>query len=190
VLLDEPFSGLDAGLRVSLRADVKRVLNALGATVVLVTHDQTEALSLADEVAVMRGGQLVQRSDPSTLYWQPADLDVARFLGEANVLPAHITGGGATCSLGTLPVRNPARFSGDEGLVLIRPEQIVFGAADGAPAEVISMVFLGHSVLIGLVLDSDARREPLMSLCPGQAAPTRGSRVRVSVSGSVTAYPA
>jgi len=189
VLLDEPFSGLDAGLRVSLRADVKRALSALGATVVLVTHDQTEALSLADEVAVMRDGQLVQRCDPATLYWEPADLDVARFLGEANVLPARVDGQCARCALGTVPVRNAGGVAAEQVQVLIRPEQIVFGALDGVAAEVISAVFLGHSVLVGLVLEADARRAPLMSLCPGQDAPAPGARVRVGVSGSVTAYP-
>jgi iron(III) transport system ATP-binding protein len=189
VLLDEPFSGLDAGLRSSLRADVKRVLAALGSTVVLVTHDQTEALSLADEVAVMRDGQLVQRCDPLTLYWEPTDLDVARFLGEANVLPAVRDGASARCALGTLPVRNAARIAGDQVQVLIRPEQIVCGTLDGVPAEVVSVVFLGQAVLISLALDGILPRTALLSLAPGHDVPAPGAHVRLGVSGSVTAYP-
>src|SRR5918997_4192097 len=80
VLLDEPFSALDTGLRAALREDVRRALHATGATAVLVTHDQQEALSTADVVAVLQAGIIVQAGTPAELYNAPADLDVATFL--------------------------------------------------------------------------------------------------------------
>src|SRR5918999_1888469 len=102
VLLDEPFSSLDASLREETRQAVADALTAAGATAVLVTHDQAEALSMADQVAVLRGGRLVQLTDPRTLYRRPGDLDVATFVGEAVVLDADIRDGRASCALGSL----------------------------------------------------------------------------------------
>ncbi len=87
VLLDEPFSGLDASLRAETREAVLHALAARGTTAVLVTHDQAEALSIGREVAVLRDGRLIQTASPTVLYRTPADLDVARFVGEAVVLP-------------------------------------------------------------------------------------------------------
>ncbi|WP_324273451.1 ABC transporter ATP-binding protein [Blastococcus brunescens] len=103
VLLDEPFSSLDAGLREETRQAVSAALAATGATAVLVTHDQAEALSMADQVAVLRSGRLVQLTDPRTLYRSPSDLDVATFVGEAVVLDADVRGGTAHCALGAVP---------------------------------------------------------------------------------------
>ena len=122
VLLDEPFSSLDAGLRESTRRAVADALAAAEATAVLVTHDQAEALSLADQVAVMRHGRLVQLAAPETVYRSPSDAGVAGFVGEAVLLPASVSDGYATCELGSLAVRGavsgPAR-------ILLRPEQLV-----------------------------------------------------------------
>ena len=109
VLLDEPFSSLDAALREETRAAVAAALAAAGATTVLVTHDQAEALSMADQVAVMRGGRLVQLTDPRTLYRQPRDLDVATFVGEAVVLDADVRDGRAHCVAGR---RSPLERAG------------------------------------------------------------------------------
>ena len=93
VLLDEPFSALDAALRAELRRDVREALRADGATAVLVTHDQGEALSMADQVAVMRDGRIVQSGPPADVYRHPADPWVAAFVGEAVLLPAAVDGG-------------------------------------------------------------------------------------------------
>ena len=111
VLLDEPFSSLDASLRASTGRAVVRALRAAEATAVLVTHDQDEALSLADQVAVMRAGRLVQAATPLDLYRSPVDPDVARFVGGATILPATVRDGVATCVLGDLRVggRLPGR---------------------------------------------------------------------------------
>ena len=121
VLLDEPFSSLDASLREETRQAVADALTAAGATAVLVTHDQAEALSMADQVAVLRDGRLVQLTDPQTLYRSPQDLDVATFVGEAVVLGADLREGTAHCALGTVPVDGP--HADGPARVLLRPEQ-------------------------------------------------------------------
>ncbi|GLX01228.1 ABC transporter ATP-binding protein [Microtetraspora sp. NBRC 16547] len=108
VLLDEPFSSLDAGLREGTRRAVAQALRRTQATAVLVTHDQSEALSLADQVAVMRQGRLVQLDSPATVYGYPCDAGVAEFVGEAVLLSAVLRDGRAECALGSLAVREPA----------------------------------------------------------------------------------
>jgi len=128
MLLDEPFSALDAGLRVATRRAVAKVLNAAGVTTILVTHDQAEALSFADQVAIMRGGKLAQIGNPFVVYTRPADRATAEFLGDAVILDAWMEGSLATCSLGGIPVRRPPA----QGKVqlMLRPEQIRI-ASDG-----------------------------------------------------------
>lgn len=139
ILLDEPFSALDAGLREKTRKAVQKVLRSTGTTALLVTHDQDEALSFADQVAVLTEGRLRQAGDPQRIYSQPADLQTAQFLGEAVVLDATVTDGVARCALGEIPLRNSVNNGTTQ--VLLRPEQIAL-----APT--------GQGVL-GVVLDSD-----------------------------------
>lgn len=91
ILLDEPFSALDAGLRVEVREQVRDVLKSLGTTAVLVTHDQSEALSMADDVAIMRSGRVVQFGAPSEVYTHPSDAEIAGFLGDAVLVPGAVT---------------------------------------------------------------------------------------------------
>ena len=126
VLLDEPFGSLDAGLRAAIRADVRRLLRAAGATAILVTHDQDEALSTADQVAVLRDGMIVQSAAPDELYNRPADPEVAQFIGEANLIDGILADGSVDTVLGPLQVRADARCGLDSGpvTVLVRPEQI------------------------------------------------------------------
>src|SRR5208282_1547338 len=90
VLLDEPFSSLDATLRVGLGRDVIRVLKETNTTAVLVTHDQDEAMALADQIAVLRNGRVIACADPRSLYYDPPDLDIAASIGEANIVPGRI----------------------------------------------------------------------------------------------------
>jgi iron(III) transport system ATP-binding protein len=189
VLLDEPFAGLDPALRGSLRGDVKRALDAFGATTLLVTHDQAEALSLADEVGVLRGGRLVQTAPPRTVYWEPADVDVARFVGDANLLPAVVCGRWVRCALGCLEVRNPGTVPDGPATVLVRPEQILGDAEAGCPARVLDVAFLGHEAHASLAL-VDGSSGPLLSRMPSYAAPARGALVSVDVREPVTVYPA
>src|ERR687886_2135759 len=152
VLLDEPFSSLDAALREETRQAVADALRAAGATAVLVTHDQAEALSMADQVAVLRGGRLVQLTDPRTLYRPPRDLDVATFVGEAVVLDAEVSAGRARCALGVLDLDDPAEDG--PARILLRPEQLRLGApAAGLPGgRVRSVDFYGHDARVWLEL--------------------------------------
>ncbi|GGS58195.1 iron ABC transporter ATP-binding protein [Planobispora rosea] len=135
VLLDEPFNALDRSLRVSVRDEVRAALKRAGATAVLVTHDQEEALSMADAVAVMREGRIVQEGTPASIYAAPCDLGVATFVGEAVVLPAVLSASHGrdtvSCELGDLlPRRDGVPGAGNRtggagnGTV---------GAADGRP---------------------------------------------------------
>ena len=124
VLLDEPFSALDASLRIETRQAVAAILQAAGATALLVTHDQSEALSMGREVAVLRDGVLAQVAPPEDLYRQPADAALAQFVGEAALLPGVIAAGFATCALGRLELARAAPDGPAD--VMVRPEQIQF----------------------------------------------------------------
>jgi iron(III) transport system ATP-binding protein len=127
VLLDEPFSSLDAGLRASVRNDVRDVLHEAGTTAVLVTHDQDEALSLADLVAVIRHGRIAQVGTPAALYGQPADPELARFFGDINLVGGVVAHGSASTTFGLLPLAGGADRDLPDGqrvTVMVRPEQI------------------------------------------------------------------
>ena len=190
VLLDEPFSSLDAALREETRAAVSRALTASGATTVLVTHDQAEALSMADQVAVLRGGRLVQLTDPRTLYRRPGDLDVAAFVGEAVVLDAELRDGLAHCLLGALPYEQTAGDAVAEGpaRVLLRPEQLrlsVPGPA-AAVARVRSVDFYGHDSRVWLDLVGGPT---VTARLDGADLPSAGDDVCITVRGTALAFP-
>ena len=181
VLLDEPFSALDAALRVETRSAVAASLTASGATAVLVTHDQAEALSLGQQVGVLRRGMLVQMDTPETLYRQPADLELARFVGEAVVLRGEASGDRVTCCLGTLPLRTAAQGAVE---VLIRPEQLRLGR-DGRLAWVEAVQFHGPDASVTMRL---ADGTLMAARVPGHAVPTVGEQVPVIVEGKVLAF--
>ena len=187
VLLDEPFSSLDAALRESTRRAVAAALAAAGATAVLVTHDQAEALSLADQVAVMRQGRLVQLAAPETVYRSPSDAGVAGFVGEAVLLPGAVTGGLASCALGSVPVRGAA-----DGPVriLLRPEQVVIGTAGaaGVPARVRDVSYFGHDAAVRLELEPGGTE--VLARVAGHDRPLPGALVHLTVTGDALAYPA
>jgi len=195
VLLDEPFSALDTGLRAALREDVRAAVRAAGATAVLVTHDQQEALSMADLVAVLRDGRVVQAAPPAELYGAPRDLGVATFVGEAVVLPAVIEDGRAQTALGLLAVRDavPARGLGVgslAGTVVVRPEQVVIGAPTiGVLARVGPTVFYGHDALVHLALASGGRTPEVFARTQGPAQVAEGEQVGLTVQGEVSFYP-
>ena len=115
VLLDEPFASLDAHLRASVRADVQQLLKESGTTTVLVTHDQDEALSTADRVAVLRDGTIAQCAAPQELYCRPVDADMARFVGEANLIPGVLHGSSVQTLLGLLAVTGADPAGGGAG---------------------------------------------------------------------------
>jgi iron(III) transport system ATP-binding protein len=177
VLLDEPFSSLDASLRVSTGRAVSHALRVTGTTAVLVTHDQDEALSLADQVAVMRQGRLVQADRPRDLYRTPADADVARFVGGAAILPATVAAGIARCALGEAPVHGSV--ADGEVEVVVRPEQVTIRPGRGARVGDVS--FYGHDAAVRLELLPDG--PSLVARVPGLAAPDPGTEVGVGVAG-------
>jgi iron(III) transport system ATP-binding protein len=195
VLLDEPFSGLDAALRADTREAVLHALREEGATAVLVTHDQAEALSMGREVAVLREGRLAQRATPGTLYRAPIDADVARFVGEANLLPGDGDAAGVECALGRLAVAGP----GHEGPVevLIRPEQIrmspVHGldatSAQAIPASVLDHVYYGADTVVTLSV-GDPARTVVKARTSDQRSPAPGEAVSLAVAGPVVVFPA
>ena len=185
VLLDEPFSALDAGLRAQIRAEVRASLRAAGASAVLVTHDQQEALSVADLVAVVRDGRVVQAADPWSVYAQPADLGVATFVGETMVLRGQVTAGVVTSPLGQHPTG--AAVDG-EVAVVVRPEQLEVGPTDlpCVDAVVSHREFYGHDALLRLELAGGATAT---ARTPGHPLPDIGARVRVGVRGPVVVFP-
>ena len=188
VLLDEPFSALDAALRASVRADVRAALHAAGATAVLVTHDQEEALSTADVVAVMRDGVVVQAGSPQDVYRAPLDVGVARFVGEAVVVPATVRDGVAWTPLGHLPLSEPAPDG--RGTVVLRPEQVHLVAEhEGLSARVVDTSFYGHdaSVRLDVVCPGDVH---LPVSCRTQGDLPSGDTVGVRIVGPVIWFPA
>ena len=154
VLLDEPFSNLDAGLRDRLRQQVSEILRTANVTALFVTHDQEEAMSIAERVAVMRDGRVEQTGTPEEVYLRPSSRWMARFLGDVEVLPGEARAGHARCELGSLPASPDLDGAVD---VLVRPESVaigVSGPASAASAEVVTRRFFGHDQLVALRLSS------------------------------------
>jgi iron(III) transport system ATP-binding protein len=191
ILLDEPFSALDAGLRAELRQDVRAALRADRATAVLVTHDQSEALSLADHVVVMRGGSAVQSGTPADIYSGPADPWVARFVGDAMLLPGTASAGHAHTVAGRAPLVNHSEITGERPVtVLIRPEQLRLTPArpetpDSITAQVTRIEFHGHDSLTTVRL-SDGTELLSRQLSDGYA--ELGSTVTLRIHGLVRAW--
>jgi iron(III) transport system ATP-binding protein len=142
ILLDEPFSSLDANLRASTRLEVRRILEAFGATALLVTHDQEEAMSFADRVIVMRDGHIEQDGTPESVYGQPRTAFVANFLGRTNLIPARASGSVASSVLGVIALKTP-----ENGPVMlsVRPESLKLGDS-GLAAAVVAREFKGHDL--------------------------------------------
>lgn len=150
MLLDEPFSNLDANLRLQVREDVRQILSEAGVTTVLVTHDQEEAFSLADEVGVMLDGSLQQIASPRDVYQFPMTRRVAQFVGDANFLHGEADGHTAMCGLGRIPLQNSVSGSVE---ILIRPENFsvepLQELQDGN-GTVEQVVYLGYDQLLHL----------------------------------------
>jgi len=185
ILLDEPFSNLDAGLRARVRAEVGEILHAAKTTAIFVTHDQEEALSLVDRVAVMLNGNVKQVASPQELYTNPASRSVAEFIGEANFLPGIGKGDTIECELGVLAARKQIRGPVD---ILLRPENIeLVGAQPGLPAaRVKHSLFFGHDQLITVQLPTGT----FLSARVGPSdAYVSDLPLQVEVRSAVVAYP-
>jgi iron(III) transport system ATP-binding protein len=180
ILLDEPFSALDATLRAQLRLEVREILRAAGATAVAVTHDQAEALEIADRIAVMRAGRIEQVSTPDELYLRPVNRFVAGFVGEANLLPGVVRHGRVQTIAGSFRPPPGALPDGERAEVLLRPEQLhmlpvdrLREAPDAATVlRVVRRVFHGsevHHVLRGATgLEIEAATPSSATLAVGQ----------------------
>ena len=196
VMLDEPFSSLDAALRLETRQAVADALAAAGATAVLVTHDQSEALSLGHEVAVLWNGKLIQTATPETLYRRPVSRELASFVGEAVLLPGIASSDIARCALGELKLSAPVADGPID--VMVRPEQIHVlhaydPARDGVPtfdAVVREVTFNGQDASVVLqLLDDDAVNANANSNANGNAAPLNGTAIRARVPGYRSPQP-
>ena len=144
LLLDEPWSNIDPLLRSSMRDELAEVLRASGATVVLVTHDREEAFSLADRIAVMREGRVVQAASPEELYRAPVDRWTANFVGAANLVRGRLEGDLVETLVGRFETFG--RNGSDDVDVLIRPEQLELTPDPEGPGEVVAREFRGHDV--------------------------------------------
>jgi iron(III) transport system ATP-binding protein len=203
LLLDEPFSSLDASLRTRVREEVHALLREQGVTTVLVTHDQEEALSLADTVAVLRDGKIIQQGEPSELYERPVDEQLARFLGAINLIDARFEHGTAFTALGALALRN-RQTAGEArtGVVMVRSEQLEVrvreensreeDGASGLEGRVEQCRYYGHDALLHIRPEqpSDPSQpggsEPLLARVHGEQALPVGTRVTVLARGPVT----
>jgi iron(III) transport system ATP-binding protein len=190
VLLDEPFSSLDAALRASVRNDVLGVLQRAGTTSVLVTHDQDEALSMADQVAVLRQGVIAQVDTPAGLYGEPGDAELARFLGESNLLEGDVGDGIATTSLGRLACSWTGTGGGGRARVLVRPEQIELGEpTEGTMSgTVASYEYYGHDAVVRVHPEVEGLPDLVVRVSGGSPLVT-GTKVGLSVRGWVVAWP-
>lgn len=183
VLLDEPFSNLDAALRREMRSEVRRILKEAGTTAVFVTHDQEEALSIADRLAVLHRGRILQIDKPQDVYLKPANREVASFLGDANFLPGYADGEAVECALGRLPLGRPAYGDVD---VMIRPEAVSVRPDKQGRARVEQVEFFGHDQIVDICVDGQTRMQ-VRTWAGSCTVP--GLAVQLDVAGVVQAYP-
>jgi iron(III) transport system ATP-binding protein len=187
MLLDEPFSNLDPERRTQIRADVRAILKRAGVTVLLVTHDQEEALSLADRVAVMLDGRVEQLATPEELYHYPATRAVARFIGDAQWLPGLAEGDRVVTALGEVDAHNPSHGPVD---VLIRPEMVEICPPDQVASQRTGVIterhFFGHDQLATIEL---ATGEQVQSRWISRDWRRPGDRVGIRLHGPVQIFP-
>ena len=181
ILLDEPFSNLDASLRQRVRRELKEILREARATALFVTHDQEEALSLSDLVAVMREGRVVQVATPPELYRAPSDPWVAGFLGDADFVPAKAGDGQVETAVGTFATEHDGKV-----LVMFRPERVLVTPQPDGEAVVASREYFGHDQLVTIVLGDGSRIRTRLGPAPDLKP---GERVAVKIEEATT-FPA
>jgi iron(III) transport system ATP-binding protein len=185
LLLDEPFSNLDAQLRAEVRSEVREVLRTTGTPAVFVTHDQEEALSIADRVAVMIAGRIRRSGTPYEVYADPSEVAVARLLGQTNLLRARIRGGVATTALGELRVLDAADGPAE---ILVRPESLRATPDPDGTARIAHVEFYGHDQLVRCLLGDGTQLDVrLMGAHPELEV---GTAVRLEAIGTARTFPA
>lgn len=186
VLLDEPWSNIDPLLRASMRDELARVLRASGATVVLVTHEQEEAFSLADRVALMQDGRIVQAGPPEEIYYAPATRWAAEFVGAANLVPGEVVGDEVRTRFGSFPLAGPNGHRAVDAL--IRPELLELEVDPAGSGEIVTREFRGHDVFYRLRLEDGT---VVCSQRPSTEPVSLGARVRVTAhTRPIRAFPA
>jgi iron(III) transport system ATP-binding protein len=182
LLLDEPFSNLDAALRAHVRNEVRDILRAANATSIFVTHDHEEALSMADRIAVMPRGRVLQAGTPHELYTRPAHAFVASFVGDADVLPGTSDGSLATTVIGPVAVASaPGPVD-----VVVRPENVRLRLDGSGGGDVRSITYYGHDQVVDVEIEGGARIRARLG--PG-ARFEPGDRVAIQVVGDAVAFP-
>lgn len=188
LLLDEPFSSLDAALRVQLRSEMRAILRQIGTTCIFVTHAQDEALSLSDRVAVMFNGRIAQIASPQEVYETPVSLDVATFVGEANLIAGNAYGDYAETVIGRVELREPAV---GRVTLLVRPEAVeVFSEASGEggyEARVLWSEYYGHDQRVGLTIGD---RTTIIARVGTKGFLPTGDNVLIKINQKVKAYSA
>jgi len=179
VLLDEPFSNLDAAMRVETRQEVRRLLKDTGSAAILVTHDQEEALALADRIAVMESGQVRQIGTPDEIYRNPVNAFVASFIGRSNIVQGRASGMDVDTPFGRLPLSRAANGAVN---LAVRPEQIMLEVDPEATASIVGREYRGHDQLYWV---QEGERCMLVISGPGAQIPI-GSRVRLRICDCVT----
>jgi len=172
VLLDEPWSNIDPLLRTAMRDDLAAILRQVGVTVVLVTHDREEAFSLADRIALMRHGTIVQSGSPEALYLQPTDRWAAEFVGAGNFMRGRVEGDLVDTLLGRFPVTGS--YGSADVDVLIRPELLGLRPDPRGSGEIVAREFRGHDVVYRVAL---ADGTVLVSQRPSNETVALGTRV-------------
>lgn len=180
LLLDEPFASLDVELREDIAREIRAVLKLDGITTILVSHNQFEAFAMADEIGVMRAGQLMQWSTAFELYHEPASAYVADFVGEGVFLPGTVIDDLSVCTeLGVLHTDQPLGFpAGVLVSVLIRPDDVIHDDDSPSTARVLDKAFRGAEFLYTLALESGAK---ILSLVPSHHAHGKGTHIGIRV---------
>ena len=188
ILLDEPFAALDPQLRGTLRQEVAELLRSQQSTALLVTHDQEEALSLADYVAIMRDGKILQWGTPAEVYTEPASRWIAGFVGDTVELEGRWEGDRVSCALGTVEVvgASDTSRSGDRIDIVVRPEWLHLGGG-GTDAAVTAIAFAGHDALVTLEL---ATGEEVNARVPSLELPRLGDITTVGLRHTALAFAA
>ncbi|MFT4115281.1 ABC transporter ATP-binding protein [Bradyrhizobium sp.] len=178
-LFDEPLSNLDAKLRVEVRTEIKRLHQRLATTMIYVTHDQVEAMTMADRIVVLRGGEIEQIGTPQELYREPRTRFVAGFIGSPamNFLPARIEGETGVLATGDrIPLRRVGSAAASEGEIGIRPEHISLASEGGIEATVDVVETLGSDTLLA----ASVAGSPIIARLPGDCVPVPGERLKLA----------
>lgn len=183
ILLDEPFSNLDASLRQTMREEVRNILHEAQVTTVFVTHDQEEALRLADELVVMDGGRVLQSGAPEDVYRYPTSLQVAQFLANVNVLSGEAKQGIVETSLGKLPLHNPDLVGAVD--VILFPETISLMPDPQGTTLIDGVSYFGFHQLVTLRLQNGTT---LQARTWSHANIATGDRVQATVDSPVVAF--